>query len=240
MKELLEGTKFELELVKSLLAFVPQQIKDALSNNEIKYEDLGNEKQLKLKKILDYFGNLNHVLEDLDKVLIFLKKDRTTILTEFPELENQEAYFNYHYENYYIRLITISDIIGKLGTLIYNLDLNIKKSNAYVFKEKSKKEGYDKISSITDKLIEKLEHLKPGRHQKLHSGKSDLKPLNGIIIWEDLNELIGSNTSPILEEHTNEQIDSEIDNIKTNITEIIEIIKEFLNESTDELNKYIE
>ncbi len=239
LEQHLEGTQFELELAKALQKFIPEHLNQTLHNSEINYKEYGNPVEKKLKQILHYFSSLYKVLNDLDYTFIFLKKDRNLILDNYPELENQKAYYNYHFENYYIRLVTLGDILGRLGTLVYQLDLELKKSSAYVFKDKVKKEGYVNISVITDRLIQKLEILKEERHKKLHTGVSDIEPLDGIVIWEDLNKIIGDDTDPLLKEYTDTQILENIEKLKNDTIEIVDLIKEFLVESTTKLNELI-
>lgn len=239
LKQHLKGTQFELELAKALLKFVPIHFNEALHNSEINYEEYGNPTEKKLKKILHYFSRLYTVLNDLDYTFIFLKKERNLILDNYPELENQKAYYNYHFENFYIRLTTLSDILGRLGTLVYQLDIDLKKSSAYVFKEKVKKEGHLNTSAITDRLIQKLKLLKEERHKKLHTGEANIEPLEGIIIWEELNKIIGGEAEPILQEYTDTQITENIEKLKNETIEIVNILKEFLAESIIKLNELI-
>lgn len=241
MENKLEGTEFESELVKGLLNFVPDHMQKALADHSIDYYDLGTEKEQKLKIILHYFSSIYSVLSDLSTTIMFLKKDRTLILEHYPKFENQKEYYTYHFENYYIRLLTLPDIIGKLGVLVYSLDIDLEKSNAYNFKDKARKEGFEKISVITEKLIEKVNELKKERHKKLHTGVADIETLNGVVIWSDINKLIGEqNTDEILEDLTDLKIKEEIEEIQNTITETVEIIKEFLEESTTKLKEIIE
>ena len=244
MENKLEGTEFELELVKGLLSFVPDHMKTAIADHSIEYNDLGTEKEKKLKSILHYFSSIYSVLSDLSTTIMFLKKDRALILEHYPNFENQKEYYTYHFENYYIRLLTLADIIGKLGVLVYSLDIAIEKSNAYNFKDKARREGFGKIAAITEKLIEKVNELKKERHKKLHTGVADIETLNGIVIWSDINKLIGEQkTDEILEDHTDLKIKKEIEGIEgieNTITETVTIIKEFLEEATTKLKENIE
>jgi len=241
MEKKLEGTAFELELVKGLLSFVPDHMKAVIADHSIDYNDFGTEKERKLKTILHFFSSIYSVLSDLSTTIMFLKKDRTLILEHYPNFEKQEEYYTYHFENYYIRLITLTDIVGKLGVLVYALDIVIERSNAYNFKEKARKEGFENIAVITEKLIEKVDELKKERHKKLHTGVADIETLNGMVIWSDINKLIGEQkTDEILEEHTDIKIKKEIEGIETRIAETVSVIKEFLEEATIKLKENIE
>ncbi len=239
LKEHLTGTQFELELANALLQFVPKHMQECLNNPELKYSKYGTERELKLKEILRYYTNFYTVLNDLELAIQFLNKERKLILVHYPKLESQEAYYNYHYENYFIRMATFNDILGRLGTLTYSLEIKLEKSSAYIFKDKARQEGYDEISTITERLINKIDQLKQERHKKLHIGEADIKLLNGIVIWEDLMARIGSETDEILQEQTNNEIEAEIEKLINETIEIVKIIKEFLESSTKKLKEII-
>lgn len=239
MEKHLSGTKFELDLVKALQNFIPEHMEDCLNDPELKYKDYGTEYKKKTKLIVKFFANISVVLKDLDLTLNFLGKARSTILEHYPFLDSQETYFKYHYENYFIRLVTILDLVGKLGTLIYGLNLNLDQVSAYTFKDKVRKEGYEDVAKIIDKLIEKLSELKTERHKKLHIGEADIKSFNGTVIWEDINAITGSHTDAILKQYTDQKINEEVEILKRNTIELIDIVKEFLEESDTKLNEII-
>ena len=154
-------------------------------------------------------------------------------------LDSQETYSKYHYENYYIRLITILDIIGKLGTTLYGFNLDLDKVSAYTFKYKALKEGHEDIARIIDTLSDKLKKCKAERKKKLHKGEAEIKPFNGTVILEDIKPFIGSNKDEILTQYTDQKIKEEIEILTGNTFDLIEIVKEFLEESITKLNEII-
>jgi len=240
LEEYLQGTQFELELAKALHKFIPQHMQASLDNSEINYREYGTEREVRLKNILHYFTSFYTVLNDLELTFEFFKKERKLILEHYPNLKYQETYYNYHFENYFIRIATLNDILGKLGTLVYELNLDLKKSYSYIFKDKARKEGYEEISQITEKLISKLEQFKQQRHDKLHTGKADIQPLNGVVIWDDLTSILSSEVDEILQEHNDNEIEAEIEKLRTGTIEIINIIKEFLEVATEKLKELID
>jgi len=239
MEEHLSGTEFEAELAKAMVKIVPAHLKACMENKVLDYDSYGTDNEKTLKLILKYFANIRSVLRDIDLSLNFLGKKRDVILSDYFFLESQGEYYKYHYENYYIRLSTLLDLIGKLGTLLYDLDLDLNKVSAYIFKDKAKKEGHENVSNIVDRLVEKFVELKTERHKKLHSGKADIEPFNEVVIWEDINSIIGSDTDEIQKHYTDEKINEEIQLLKTNTTEIIDIVKEFLEEAKSKLREKI-
>lgn len=237
MEEYLSGTQFEFELINALLSFAPRHMEECLKQTDLNYENYGTDNEIKLKQILKFYSNIRVVLRDIDLIFNFLAKDRSNILKHYPFLDSQETYFKYHYENYFIRIITILDLLGKLGTVLYGLDLNLEKVSAYTFKDKANQKGYDTITEIVTKITEKLNELKSERNKKLHTGETDIRPFNGIAIWEDLNANIGAETSEALKEYTDKKIRDEITNLRKSTLEIIDFIKEFLEESNIKLKE---
>lgn len=239
MKEFLAGTQFEHELVKALQTFIPNHMKDCLSNLELDYESYGTEVEKKLKLIFKNYYKIRIVLTDIGLTLNFLKKERSQIIEHYPFLHDQEAYFTYHYENYFIRLVTMLDLIGKLGTLLYDLDLPLEKVSAYTMKDKAQSKGYTDLVNITKKMINGMSDLKVERHKKLHTGEADIKIFNGIVIWEDLDAITGLNTDQILIKDSDEKIKEKIETLETSTVEFINIVKEFLEESNTKLKEII-
>jgi len=235
----LDGTEFEKDLAKSLLAFIPKHFGEAVKDLTLDYESIGTEREQKLKIILHHFTRIRTVLKDLDYTLMFLSKERKLILDHYPDLHSQKAYYNYHFENYYIRLVTLSDILGRFGAELYELGLDPKKTSAHVFKDRARKEGHEKISEITERIILHLEMLKEARHKKLHTGETDIEPLKGIMIWEDLNSIIGTETSSLLKEHTDSEVVGEMKRIESETLTLVSIMKEWLGEGSHKLKQLI-
>ena len=136
--------------------------------------------------------------------------------------------------------MTLSDIIGRLGILLYSLDIKLDNGSAFNFKDNARKKGFENIAIITEKLIEKFSLLKPEKHKKIHNGIAEIETLNGVVFWSDINKQIGeSKTDKILEEHTDTIINEKISSIEEKITEIVIIIKMFLEESLTKLRENI-
>jgi hypothetical protein len=235
----LEGTVFEHELLKALQSFTSKHMNDALNNTQIDYQSYGDEFEVRLKKVIKFHCKLYTVFKDLDFTFYFLDKPRNLILEHYPKLETQESYFTYHFENYYIRLASIGDIIGRLGVLIYRLELDLKKTSAYTFKDKARKEGFEEISLITENIISKIKTLRENRHSKLHNGEADIRFSKGIVIWEDINPDIIGKVPEILINHTDKEISDKLIVLRGSTLEIIDLIKQFLEKSISELKKII-
>ncbi len=239
ISEKYQSEKFHILLITAMQKFLKEHIDAVMKSKDIDYETYGSPKQVKLKLIVQLTSRISTVLGDLDRTFIFLAKDRKLINEHYPDLETQEEYYDYHLENFYIRLVTLLDIIGKLGNEVYNLGLKKDKVSAYVFKDKAKSEGFEKISQITGDLIEKIDEYRKARHSKLHTGESEFKIFRKIVIWEDLMKMIGSEIDPILSKHTDEEIKKQVDKLKDFTLEVIELIENFMDEASLKLEEYI-
>nr|WP_315167347.1 Cthe_2314 family HEPN domain-containing protein [uncultured Flavobacterium sp.] len=222
---------FSLEYVKVIAPIMAAHMKDYLEQDEITdFDKLGTKKEIKLKEISKHFGLLQTVVNDLEKVLVFLRFGKRTELKEiYPELESQQDYYIYHFENYLIRVNSITDIIGKLGNAIY--ETGIEKPNGYSFKEAIK--GSDKnLAEILERLLKKTKEIKTRRHEKIHTGETKISYLESIAFWDDINKIIGKQTAPILEEYTDKNLLEAAEKVEDETLQIISIISEFLEHST--------
>lgn len=220
------SSKFAVDFIKVLAPLTSAHMK-IFMENDVDYDDIGNDKEKKLKEISNLYGLLQTAVSDLELVLTFLRiENRKAILEIYPTIEAQEKYFKYHLENYIIRVITITDIIGKLGNLIFECGLDDEKCNGYSFKEKMKQVDGN-IVTIVEKLLQKTKTIKDKRHKKLHTGKSEIGYFEGIVFYDDLSRLIKTEADPILDDFTDKNIAEEIDRIEVEIREIIDIVIEF-------------
>lgn len=106
--------------------------------------------QLK-KEIFYHYSALQTVIQDLEKTFVFLKIDYKKILEIYSDLPDKKSYYVYHFENYIIRVNTISDLCGKIGNLVYQTGISDEKSNGYNFKET--------IKNINVNISNKLEEI---------------------------------------------------------------------------------
>lgn len=232
--------KFDIILINAVKVFLEEHIDAALKSDDINYKAFGTPKQVKLKILVQLSGRIGVVLDDIDKTFIFLEKDRKLITRHYSKLEYQEEYYNYHLENYYIRLVSLLDILGRLGNELYSLGLKNEKVSAHTFKERAKKYGHNKISEITAELITKINDFRVARHTKLHTGESDFKIFKNIVIWEDLMKNIGSDVEPLLREYTDKDIKQQLSDLKDFTFEIIQLIESFMNEAALKLEEYVD
>ncbi|MHA7607880.1 Cthe_2314 family HEPN domain-containing protein [Elizabethkingia meningoseptica] len=187
-------------------------------------------------KMFEYLNSLQEVLQDIEKVLLFLEIDTKKIKKVFPGLQGDEEYYKYHFENYIIRIISLQDIAGKLGNILYNTNINDEKCNGYNFADTLKKLG-NKNHSLMSAILERTKDIKKVRHKKLHRGEGEIAQLKGIIFWDDLEKVTNQNFDKILHQMSAEDLKAQISSIETETIEIINLINEFFDNSLDELTK---
>lgn len=237
LSEQLVNTKFGLEYIKVLSPLTAKHLKIFLENKSTNYEEIGDDKEKKLKEIAHYYGLLQTSVSDLELVLTFLKiEDRKSITQLYPTLESQEQYFKYHLENFIIRIITITDIVGKLGNSIFETGLNEEKCNGYKFKEKIKHTD-PTCRALVEKLLVSTKEIKNKRHSKLHTGDTKIGYFEGIVFWDELSKIIKSEANPILDDLTNNNIKEEIELLEKDIRHVIDLVIAFTDYAT---TKFIE
>lgn len=115
LSDQLVSSKFGFDFMKVLAPLTGKHLKIFLDNPGTNYEEIGDTKEKQLKHIAHLYGLLQTSVKDLELVLIFLRIENRKSITElFPALESQDQYFKYHLENFIIRIITITDVVGKL------------------------------------------------------------------------------------------------------------------------------
>ncbi len=233
LSDLLVETKFGFEFIKILAPLTGKHLKVFLENTGTNYDEIGNDKEKKLKQIAHYYGLLQTCVSDLELVLTFLRiEDRKSITIQFPNLESQEQYFKYHLENFIIRIITLTDIVGKLGNSIFETGIIEEKCNGYTFKEKIK--VADPIcSDIVEKLLIETKEIKNKRHSKLHTGDTKIGYFEGIVFYDELSKIIKSEASPLLDKLTDNNIQEEIDLLENDIRDVISLVVGFTDYATD-------
>ena len=231
LSEQLADCTFTHEYIKVIAPIMSNHAKIYLERIEenIDFNQIGSDKEIKLKEISKYFGLLQTIVTDLERVLMFLRfEKRNELKNIYPELESQEQYYIYHFENYIIRVNTITDVLGKLGNSIY--ETGIPKCNGYNFKEEIKKIDAN-VATIVEKLLKKTKEIKDRRHEKIHTGETKINYLEGVAFWGDIHRIIKEEVDPLLEEYTDKKLLEAVDETETEIRELIEIVKEFLEYS---------
>ena len=216
-------------------------LNDSIKIAVYEYDKLFKEKsystsQLLTKDIFNNFSAFQNVIMDLEKTIIFLRINFNDILEIYPNLEDKKSYYVYHFENYFIRINTISDLVGKLGNLICKTGIDNEKCNGYNFKEAVKKENQD-VSDLVKKILEFTKELKIIRHQKIHTGKTEIENIKDIVLWSDLAKYTKDEYDSLLDELTESRLDIEIDRIESEIKELLKLTNKYFDYLSIEYDK---
>jgi len=240
-KETFRDTLLKGEFVdvyfKQVVPVINECFSRALKTKEYDFFLEGDEKEQKIKKLFNYFNQLNNVVEDLEKTLVFIKiPDHSKISESFPEFENTETYYNYFIENYIIRINSLSDILGKILNLLYMTEID--KPNLYLFRNKIDKE-FPELNTKILALAGKIKITKDKRHEKLHEGSTEFEYLKSVVFWNDLHTLMKEEAPAILKKTTQEGLDQMAKNISAEIEEYVILVRDILNISVVKLKEYL-
>lgn len=224
---------------KFFTLLVGKASKAVVKKGKIKFKEeksILTEGEKSILKMFEYLTSLQEVLEDIEKVLVFLEIDTKKIKKVYPRLNADQEYYKYHFENYIIRIISLQDIVGKFGNILYKTNINDEKCNGYNFADALKKLG-NTNHSLMSAILERSKDIKKVRHKKLHRGEGEIAQLKGVIFWDDLEKATNQNFDKILHQMSADDLRAQINSIETETIEIINLIIAFFDNSVDELNK---
>ncbi|MBN8837070.1 MAG: hypothetical protein J0I09_07415 [Sphingobacteriia bacterium] len=210
-------------------------------NNEESFDNYGEEKEKYLKSIMTAVGSLQSYFEDLEKVVLFLKVDKSKIPNLYKDKLEADNYYKYHYDNFIVRVVTSIDICGKIGNLVFNLQIQERYANWYSFTVHPTVKDTLPAQSLS-KFSDFLDEFKTQRHSKVHQGQNPKNRFDKIIFWDTINKVIGKPKDThdnILEEYTKEQIQEAISEIETVISEAAKYTFEFLDSMESRLDEII-
>lgn len=199
-----------------------------------------SEDEKRFEIVAEHFFSYLNVIQDLQKVIDFLKIIPDHILEYFPFLQNREEYYKYHYENYVLRMSTIPDLIGKLGNAIYNLQIEEKNCNAFKFKTKySKLPDCDKrIVNSIEQILLFTENIREERHLKIHAGKTNTARLTNLNQQLLLTKVFEYDNDFEFKENFVKNISIEISELENQIIKLLEICNSFFEISSESILNY--
>lgn len=212
-----------IELVRPILVAHLEQCK---ADKNLNYDNLGNDREKSLKKALTIYFNLGTTISDLEKVIVFLNLDKDEVSKVYPNL-SLEGYYNYHLENYVIRLNIIPDVLAKLGNVI--CQWGIPERNCYgTFIPNSPRIADENIKEKMTLLLSRISSTRLIRNKKVHTGYAEIDYLGRSLCW-DILPTLGIPLTPILKEYSNKKKNEEINLICNEITDILEVVVDILN-----------
>lgn len=221
---------FESTLSSKLITLVKPivclHLEQCLADKSLNYGELGDEHEKMLKKSMTIYTNLGTVVSDLEKVVLFLRLDKEKVSQTYPNL-SLEDYYNYHLENYVIRLNSIPDILAQLGNTICNWGIPDKKCYGTVIPNSTKVLNEDIKNKMT-LLLSKISSIRTIRNEKIHTGDTEIGYFDKALCWDMLPKL-GISLTPLLEEYSKGQKVEAIDLIRNEIIGVITIVVDVLN-----------
>ena len=129
----INNSDFLLFLAPIISKIYAKHIKEILgSRDDIDFESYGEEYELYFKKIFSKYNAIQGQLETLLKIPVFF--DSIQSMQIFEKIGISEIdYYKYHYENFLIRIVTVLDLCGKLGSVVFNLSGKEKDASYYKF-----------------------------------------------------------------------------------------------------------
>jgi hypothetical protein len=240
--EYLNQSPFIKKLLIATQPIYSRHLKELLRGNiEESFDNYGEEKEKYLKSIMSAVGSLQSYFEDLEKVVLFLKVDKSKISKLYKDNLEADDYYKYHYDNFIIRVVTSIDVCGKIGNLVFNLQIQERYANWYSFTvHPTVKDTLPALKLIV--FSDFLDDFKSQRHSKVHQGQNPKNRFDKIIFWDAINKAIGKpkdTHDKILDEHTKEQIQEAITEIESIISETAKHTFEFLDSMESRLDEII-
>lgn len=230
--EQLFSSDLAVNLVTLAKPIVAEHMKQCLANKSLKYEDLGDAHEQKIKRAVKNYINLGVVVEDLEKVITFLELDKKSVTEIYPNLGTDE-YYNYHLENYVIRLNSIPDILAQLGNVICQWGIYEKECYGTSIPNNAKvTDNYIKTNFST--LLSKISSIRSIRNKKIHTGNADIDYFGEALCWDMFTKL-GIQLDPLIEEYSNKKKEEAIQGICNEIEEVLKIVVNILNQ----YNRYL-
>lgn len=228
-------TNFVRELVRVASSITSSYGEMLLHDKSLDYDDLGTHDEKMIMQTFNYFYNLQAIVKDLEMVIAFLEiKDRSEIKNMYPKIEYQKDYFNYHVENFIFRIISITDIIGKIGNSVYQTGLEEKRCNGYTFKDKIKSSEIH-LSSKLEALLDYTKSIRDKRHKLLHKGDKDYYYFYSVVVFEDFMPDGNSEETMERKKLTDEALKREIGIIKSEISNTVDMVADILAGMYDKL-----
>lgn len=222
----LHSSKLSPKLVNLAKPIVANHMKQCLEDKSLKYHVIGTEREKCIKKAVECFANLQTIIEDLETVILFLKTDKNDIYKLYPSLTTEDFY-NYHLENYIIRINSIPDALAKLGNAICNLKIRKKDCTAFFLLRHKFIKKNNAIKKAMVQLIDKISKIKKMRNAKVHEGSTDIDYFKSVTCLDYINQL--GMADPLIEEYAQKKKNEVIDSMQNEINDIIKLTVDFLD-----------
>jgi|WetSurMetagenome_2_1015567.scaffolds.fasta_scaffold21540_2 hypothetical protein len=202
---------------------------------DIPFNEYGNEKEKLLKKIFKRYTNLIGHCEKLVNITKYLDNKTIKEFCDSNEI-NEVDYYQYHFENFIIRLVSILDLCSKIGNELYELGISERDCNWYKFSHHSEIIG-KKCCTIILSYSDYLSSLRLDRNLIVHTGGYESDKIT-TIESKIFDENLLSDQNIIKEwfdNQKNEEISRMVDFINNNIENALKYLFDFLDSMDPDL-----
>ena len=228
-------TDFTEKLLRILLPLSKSHFETARKENK-RFEDVGSEKEIYIKKIHSHFSTISSSIDQLKKIEFYLSID------SFPEyyLDNdisEKDYYFYHIENFHIRIISIIDYVFHLinHTLKFGFPKN--KINLFAFTENTNLKGSSLITKLKA-FEEEFKNMRTDRNKIIHHGDFKSESFEEIS-WSLINTKLFDFDKEFIEYLNLEKKEKVTELVKT-FNEYLEKVEFHLGEIFEEMGFYMD
>lgn len=229
----LYSSTLPIKLVNLAKPIVTDHLHKCIEDKTLNYDELGNDREKKIKNALVIFTNLQTVIEDLNKVIYFLGATKEDVQKMYPSM-SLEDYYNYHLENYVIRVNSIPDVLAGLGNLICGWGINPRSCYGTSIPNSPQIANQD-IKDKMNSLLSQTQSIRSIRNKKVHSGSAEIDYFEQATVWDSI-ESIGIPLTPELEQLSKEKkveatevIKNEINGVLDDVIALLDIMSSSLN-----------
>lgn len=185
---MLKFKKFEEEIVGDNIDdfFHAQQIRE--NNSETSFYESITPKEKYLRKIWIKYINLNWEIERLNSVKVFFSINKIPDHYTQGGINNLE-YYNYHYEYFRIKSISIIDYLVLFVNHCLKMGIPDRKCNVYSITENTNLKDSELVQCLIE-FEKDISDLKKDRNKIIHEGTFEsqtMAPLNDIILEYEEN-----------------------------------------------------
>jgi len=201
----------------------------------VEYSEYGTVPELRLKHIFNRYDNISNYFEKLILIKSFLNAEDAEEFCKNNSID-EIKYYQYHLENFIIRLVGLLDLCAKLGNEVYNLGLSDRSCNRFTFTNDSQLVGKECITILNEFFVY-LDTLVTDRHIIVHAGgytSSVVESIESRIINNDLIEMTELLTEWFSEQKTAEIVKL-VEEVDDKINHALEFVFNFLDSMESDL-----
>ena len=236
---MLNFIKFEKEIVgDNVNDFIyPGQLRE--NNSNLRFHEFGTSKQKYLKRIWTNYLNLKWEIERLNFVEVYFSIEKIPEHYKEGGIHNLE-YFNYHYEYFRIKSISIIDYFALFINHSLQLGIPVRRCNFHSIMENTNLNDTELLQCLKA-FHSDISNLKKDRNKIIHEGNFEpqsMVPLNDVII--DYEEKFIEENDIEQGELKKEEISKAITHFRNEIKMIVDNMELVLNNLIPHIKRQVQ